>query len=188
MNTVDEETVRRAVAFATEKHRGQFRIGGDPYITHPVAVAEIVRQDGWGTDGIVAALFHDLLEDTDAAESEIRAIGGAAVLEAVRRLTKRKGRPMAEYIEAIRANPIAFAVKGADRLHNLTCAVCASEEFKRKYVLESVDWYLDFRREIPGAVRTLVHSMESPLASLPLQYRLINENAELIQPASTDCK
>ena len=46
---------------------------------------------------------------------------------------------MAEYINAIKLNPIAYAVKAADRLHNLQCAIITDEEFKRKYILETVD-------------------------------------------------
>ena len=62
----DEERYDNALRFAAEKHKGQFRIGGDEYITHPMAVAEIVRQNGYGIDVQIAALFHDLLEDTDS--------------------------------------------------------------------------------------------------------------------------
>ena len=160
----------KALAFATEKHAGQFRIGGLPYITHPVAVAEIIRESSLGMEHQIAALFHDLLEDTDATPQEILDIGGPEVLTAVRLLTKVKGYRMEEYVQAIRENPIAFAVKGADRLHNLRCALVADENFRRHYILESVDWYLDFRPEIPSAVKQLVLSLSEPLAEYPFLY------------------
>ena len=108
----EKERYQKAEAFATEKHKGQFRIGGEPYIMHPLAVAEIVNQ-GYGMDYQITALFHDLLEDTDATEEEIFALGGARVLEAVRLLTKQEGYVMAEYVAGIRSNPIAFVVKAA---------------------------------------------------------------------------
>ena len=79
----DEERYDNALRFAAEKHKGQFRIGGAEYITHPMAVAEIVRQNGYGIDVQIAALFHDLLEDTDATENEILALSNENVLEAV---------------------------------------------------------------------------------------------------------
>ena len=79
----EKERYQKAEAFATEKHKGQFRIGGEPYIMHPLAVAEIVRNQGYGMDYQITALFHDLLEDTDATEEEIFDLGGARVLEAV---------------------------------------------------------------------------------------------------------
>ena len=165
----------RALAFATKKHKGQFRIGGLPYISHPVAVAEIVAEWGYGLPYQIAALFHDLLEDTDATEQEVRAIGGKRVLEAVKRLTKQKGYVMADYVAAIREDDIARVVKAADRLHNLRCALVTNEEFKRKYVLESVDWYLDFAPESPHAVKALVESMESKLTDLSFLYEPVYE-------------
>ena len=58
--------------FAKEKHGTQKRIGGDPYITHPVAVADILKKEGYDIEYQIVALFHDLLEDTDATEDEIR--------------------------------------------------------------------------------------------------------------------
>lgn len=159
-----------ALTLAAEKHNGQFRIGGQPYITHPVAVAQLVRDRGYGADYQIAALFHDLLEDTDAKEQEMAEIGGEKVLEAVRLLTKQKGYNMAEYVAGIRSNPIAFAVKGADRLHNLRCALVTDEEFKRRYILETLDWYLEFDTEIPAAVKALAESLSSPLSELSFLY------------------
>ena len=76
-------------------------------------------------------------------------------------------------IEGIKKNPIAFAVKGADRLHNLQCALVTNVEFKRKYILETVDWYLDFSLEIKKAVKKLAESLEVPIAELSFLYNPI---------------
>ena len=121
----------------------------------------------------ITALFHDLLEDTDATEQEILSLGGERVLCAVKLLTKQKGYVMAEYVAAIKNDPIAFVVKGADRLHNLRSALCADNEFKRKYILESIDWYLGFSKEIPAAVKTLAESLDTPMRELPFLYEPI---------------
>ena len=169
----DEERYEKALSFATQKHKGQYRVGGAEYITHPMAVAEIVRQNGYGIDVRIAALFHDLLEDTDAKESEILKFGNEEILKAVKLLTKQKGYDMAEYVAGIRQNEIAFAVKAADRLHNLRCALVTDTEFKRKYIFETVDWYLDFSPEIPKAVKKLAESLDTPLAELPFLYEPI---------------
>ena len=147
----DQALYEKAYEFAKEKHGTQKRIGGDPYITHPVAVADIEYQ--------IVALFHDLLEDTDATEDEIRSIAGEEVLQAVKLLTKEKGYDMQTYVTRIRQNPIAYAVKGADRLHNLRTASCTSRHFRQKYITETETWYLSFRPDIPQEVEKLKQTL-----------------------------
>ena len=167
------ESYKLALEFAKAKHKGQKRIGGDDYITHPIAVSQIVKNQGFDEIYQIAALFHDLLEDTDATEEEILKYGNQKILEAVILLTKKKGYDMAEYVGSIKQNPIAFAVKAADRLHNLQCAIVTDEEFKRKYILETVDWYLDFSIDIRKAVKRLAESLETPIAELSFLYEPI---------------
>jgi len=170
ITTEDNERFLKALTFTIIKHDGQYRKGGLPYVTHPLSVSEMLRAKGYGIDYMIAGLFHDLLEDTDATEEEILELGGPDVLTAVKLLTKEKGYVMAEYIAHIKENKIACAVKACDRLHNLTCAFAADEEFRRKYILESVDWYLEFDDEIPKAVKALAQSLSKPMAELPLLY------------------
>ena len=169
----DSEMLQRALIFAKEKHDGQKRIGGDDYITHPMAVCEIVKSQGFDKNYQITALFHDLLEDTDSTEEDILKYGNQEILEAVNLLTKKKGYDMAEYVSSIKRNPIAFKVKAADRLHNLQCAIITSEEFKRKYILETLDWYMDFSPEIRNAVKRLAESLETPMAELSFLYEPI---------------
>ena len=169
----DDQKLQLALSFAKAKHKGQKLIGGDDYITHPIAVSEIVKSQGFDENCQIAALFHDLLEDTDATQEEILEYGNQEILEAVNLLTKKKGYDMAEYVSSIKQNPIAFAVKAADRLHNLQCAIITDEEFKRKYILETVDWYLDFSPEIRKTVKRLAESLETPMAELSFLYEPI---------------
>ena len=153
-----------ALQFATEKHAGQTRIGGEPYISHPVAVAKLLEEAGYDEEYQIAGLFHDLLEDTDATYEEIVAYGSPEILEAVELMTKKKGYVMPEYIAGIKSNKMAFAVKGADRLHNLRSAFCADEKFKRKYIRESLEWYAAaFDERIPEAIRQLEATLEETL-------------------------
>ncbi len=173
--TADSPDYIRAIAFATRKHAKQVRMGGMPYIVHPIAVADIVNCWGYGRDYIIAAFFHDLLEDTDATDEEILQIGGPKVLEAVHALTKCENYVMSEYVEGILANDIARVVKAADRLHNLRCAVLAPEDFKHRYVLETLDWYMDLCPEIPLAVRHLASTMEQPIYEAPMDYGNIDD-------------
>ena len=139
-----------SLLFAKDKHEGQTRIGGNPYISHPVAVAKILEEKGF-TDAnyIITALFHDLLEDTDATEQEIAYYGGAEVLTAVKVLTKNKGYKMETYIQDIKNNPIAKMVKLSDRLHNLLSAVVADQVFQKRYVKETEEFYLDLAKGTP---------------------------------------
>ncbi len=164
------EKVASALKYATQKHKGQFRKGGEEYITHPIAVCQIIKEKGYDEKYQITALFHDLLEDTTATEEEIFSLGGNEVLTAVKLLTKKKGYVMAEYVCSIKENPIAFAVKGADRLHNLRSAVVANEDFKRKYIKETVEWYLDFLPEIKSALCSLAKTLESPMPEYPFLY------------------
>jgi (p)ppGpp synthase/HD superfamily hydrolase len=119
-------------------------------------------EKGLYEDYIIAALFHDLLEDTDATEKEISDIGGEAVLAAVKLLTKEKSYQMDSYIAKIKENPIARAVKAADRIHNLSCAHVCSEGFKLRYIKESIDYYLDFDPQVAVLVRGLIGTLENP--------------------------
>ena len=166
---LNSEKCKLALSFATEKHEGQTRRGGIPYITHPIAVAEMMEKKGLGEEYILVGLFHDLLEDTDATDDEILAIGGREVLLAVQLLTKENGYVMSEYIDGIKKNPIAREVKAADRIHNLSCATVCSEEFKLRYIKESIDWYLDFSPEVAVVTRNLISTLASPDA-LPEEY------------------
>jgi len=155
MSAKKTNRLQEAFLFAGKKHEGQYRKGGLPYITHPLAVAEMVKEWGYDEDVQIAALFHDLLEDTDATENDIVRLGGTEVLKVVKLLTKTKDYVMAEYIAAIKSDPIAKVIKAADRLHNLRCAVTADETFRRKYIQESREWYLDFSPEIEREVQEL---------------------------------
>ena len=165
-----------ALEFATKKHQGQFRVGGVPYITHPVAVAEYLKNKNFPIEYQITGLFHDLLEDTDATEEEILNLGGEEVLKAVKLLTKKPGFVMEEYIANIKTNKIAKEVKIADRIHNLLCAPVCSEQFKRRYILESIDYYMDMSEEIGVALKKLIATLSAPLYKNDLSYEPTHDN------------
>ena len=165
------ERYEKALAFATLNHEGQIRKEGIPYITHPVAVAQMLAQQGYDEEYQLAGLFHDLLEDTDATEDEIITLAGENVLTAVKLVTKTKGYNMADYMAKILENPMAKAVKIADRLHNLRCAVNANEAFRRRYIMESIQWYVSLSDEIKTAVIDLNNTLEIPFTEEELWQR-----------------
>ncbi len=133
----------KALEFATRKHGGQFRKEGTEYITHPIAVSQILKDLGYGVEYQITGLFHDLLEDTDATEEEILSLSNEDVLKAVKLLTKQDGYIMKDYIADISNNKLAISVKLADRLHNLRSAGAADEKFIKKYIDETTNYYLD---------------------------------------------
>ena len=157
----EEERYDRLMIFVSKKHAGQTRKGQghEPYIIHPLTVSDYVKGWGYGLDYQMCALCHDLLEDTDATEDEIRELAGDGVLEAVKLLTKKDGYVMEEYISAIKENKMASVVKCADRLHNLRNAVVADDKFKKKYIVETVKYYWDLIPEIREAASDLAQTM-----------------------------
>lgn len=148
----------QAYQYARKMHEGQTRMEGTPYIEHPLAVSQILEEKGYPVSFQICGLFHDLLEDTSASRQVIEDLGGRAVLEAVELLSKTEGYRMADYTAKILANPMAKAVKAADRLHNLRSAVNAPEKFRKKYIRETLDWYFDWDPEIPIALYVLADS------------------------------
>ena len=125
----DMDLVERAYRYADEKHKNQLRKSGEPYIIHPLAVAEIVAEMGLDTDAIAAALLHDCLEDTDASFEELSRMFSqtiAELVEGVTKLTRVQYSTMEEQqMENLRKMFMAMSkdirvilIKIADRLHN----------------------------------------------------------------------
>jgi guanosine-3',5'-bis(diphosphate) 3'-pyrophosphohydrolase len=125
---VDAKLLQRGYDLAEERHRGQLRKSGDPYITHPLAVATILAELGMDTTTLVAALLHDTVEDTGLTTEELTADFGAEVghlVEGVTKLDKVKFGEAAEaetirkMIVAMARDPRVLVIKLADRLHNM---------------------------------------------------------------------
>ena len=115
-----EEKLAKAIAFAAEKHANQKRKDGTPYIFHPLAVAELLKRYDYDIDYQVAGVLHDVLEDTDATDEEVRAFG-EDIYKAVKLVTRPKGADEAEYVKNILTNNMAAVVKNADKIHNMIC-------------------------------------------------------------------
>lgn len=129
-----------ALIFATKKHKNQIRKDGTPYILHPIRVAMDLKD--YGLEYQIAALFHDLLEDTDATEEDILKYSNNNVLEAVKLVTKPNGKYNSKkYIENILKNPISKAVKMADRIDNLRDSCFANIDFQGRYILNTKTYY-----------------------------------------------
>lgn len=152
--------IQKCIEFMKTKHAGQKRKQGTPYYTHPLSVQNMLKEKGFDEDCQVAALFHDLLEDTNCTESEILELSNEKVLKAVKLLTKTEGYIMSEYIENISKNNIAKMVKLADRIHNLSESKETTKEFQTKYIKETKEWFLNLAK---GTVfeKELIEVLES---------------------------
>lgn len=124
----------KAVNFATEKHDGQKRVDGKPYITHPLAVAEFVE----GIEERIVAVLHDILEDTDVTIEDLYRNFGSKIAMAVMFLTKEENELYENYITRLKLtkNALSIAVKIADLKHNLSTIENIPDLDKRKRLKE----------------------------------------------------
>ena len=148
----DCERLKAAYRFSDEAHLGQFRQSGEPYVSHPLAVAEICTQWRLDAQALMAALLHDTVEDTSATSQEITERFGTEVAELVDGLSKLEAVEFRNREEAqaenFRKMLLAMArdvrvilIKIADRLHNMRTLGCVSAEKKRRVAKETIDIY-----------------------------------------------
>ncbi|MBD5131731.1 MAG: bifunctional (p)ppGpp synthetase/guanosine-3',5'-bis(diphosphate) 3'-pyrophosphohydrolase [Clostridiales bacterium] len=146
------EMLDSALRYAVSKHDGQFRISGEPYITHPIAVANLLLDIGLDSATIAAALLHDCIEDTSATDEEITALFGSEVCMLVTAVTKLEKMVFKskeeEQAENFRRMFFAMAkdirvilVKLADRLHNMRTIGALKPERQIAMATETLDIY-----------------------------------------------
>ena len=144
--------VRRAYAVGAAAHHGQTRRSGEPYITHPIAVATLLADMGMDTETLCAAILHDALEDTALKRATIAQEFGepvAELVEGVTKLDKLHFRDRQEAAaESFRKMLLAMArdlrvilIKLADRLHNMRTLDAMSDESRRRIARETLDIY-----------------------------------------------
>ena len=177
-------SVRRAFLVGAHAHRAQTRKSGEPYITHPVAVAAILADLGMDTETLLAAILHDTLEDTELTRPELVAEFGETVAELVDGVTKLdsvKFRTRQEAAaESFRKMLLAMArdlrvilIKLADRLHNMRTLGSMAPESRRRIARETLEIYA------PIAHRLGMNRFRSELQDLgfralyPDRYRII---------------
>ena len=148
----DLEKITQAYKVAERAHEGQLRTSGEPYITHPIAVAAILLDYCMDTDTICAALLHDTVEDTDVTLEELRKKFGEDVAIMVDGVTKiglvplvSKEEQQAENIRkilmAMSKDIRVIIIKLADRLHNMRTLAARPPEKQRKTSLETMNFY-----------------------------------------------
>jgi len=169
--TADAEAIRRAYRYADEKHRGQMRHSGEPYITHPLGVARIAAGLGLDPETIQAALLHDVVEDTGASREDIEAEFGpqvAALVDGVTKLTRihfesqeeRQAENYRKLIISMSSDIRVLLVKLCDRLHNMRTLSYMSKSKQMQKARETLEVYA------PLAHRLGIHSLKWELEDL----------------------
>jgi guanosine-3',5'-bis(diphosphate) 3'-pyrophosphohydrolase len=167
--------IRSAVEWARDLHGGQNRESGEPFLMHPLAVALILVGLRLDADTVIAAVLHDVLEDTAAERPELRERFGKTVEALVNGVTKiesiRARSKTAVEAETVRKMLFAMArdvrvilIKLADRLHNMRTLEFLSPERRRRYALESLDIYA------PLAGRLGISWLKNELEDLALKH------------------
>uniref|UniRef100_UPI00258A561C HD domain-containing protein n=1 Tax=Pseudomonas sp. TaxID=306 RepID=UPI00258A561C len=178
--------VREAYRFSDEMHLGQVRKSGEPYISHPIAVAEICAEWKLDAQAIMAALLHDVIEDQDVKKEELIERFGAPVANLVDGLSKLEKIEFQSLVEAqaenFRKMLLAMAsdvrvilIKLADRLHNMRTLGVMVPAKKRRIAGETMEVY------VPIAHRLGLNNIYRELQDLafshlyPLRYRTLTK-------------
>ena len=179
------DTVAKAYEFGARAHEGQTRKTGEPYITHPVAVAHELGRMHLDAEAIIAALLHDVVEDTDITLDDLTEEFGeevAALVDGVSKLDQIQFRSRAEaQAESFRKMMLAMIedirvilVKLADRLHNMQTMAAMPAEKQRRIARETIDIYAPIANRL-GINRFKVELEDLGFKYLyPMRYRVID--------------
>ena len=180
----DWQFVKRAFLLAKEAHKGVRRRSGEPYIIHPIEVAIIcVREIGLGKKSVVAALLHDVVEDTEYTVEDISRIFTPKIASMVDGLTKMAGvykndtTEQAEYFRKVLLtlsdDVRVIIIKIADRLHNMRTLGAMPRNKQIKITSETIYLF------VPLAYRLGLHAIKSELEDLCMKYRFPEEYEEI---------
>ncbi|MGN1003769.1 MAG: RelA/SpoT family protein, partial [Oscillospiraceae bacterium] len=175
MPNADFDRLAAAFHYADEHHAQQLRKDGSPFVTHPLAVADIVAEMGLDLDSVIAALLHDTIEDTDATHEEIAKLFGTTVADLVEGVTKltrvQYTSKEEEQMENLRKMLMAMAkdirvilIKICDRLHNMRTMAYQSPRKQKEKALETMEIYA------PIAHRLGMQKVKWELEDTSLQY------------------
>ena len=180
----DVALVERAYQFSDSAHVGQFRKSGEPYITHPLAVASILSQWRLDAQGLAAALLHDVMEDTAVTKAELESKFGKPVADMVDGVSKLDqieftSREEAQ-AESFRKMLLAMAqdvrvilIKLADRLHNMRTLDAMAPAHRRRIARETIDIYAPIANRL-GLNALYVELQDLAFKHLyPLRFRVL---------------
>ena len=185
-NDEDWNFIKRAFFLAKEAHEGVRRRSGEPYLLHPIAVAKIVIEEiGLGVKSVVAALLHDVVEDTEYSVEDMERIFGPKIASMVDGLTKMSGvfnadtSEQAEYFRKVLLtlsdDVRVILIKIADRLHNMRTLGAMPMNKQIKITGETIYLFA------PLAYRLGLYSIKSELEDICMKYRFPQQYAEITQ-------
>ena len=156
LNIKEREDVLRACYFGDMAHIKDKRKSGEPYITHPIAVAQILAGFLLDRDTIIASILHDTVEDTEVSGALIASEFGETVAQLVDGVTKLKSANMSKQqsqaatfhkiLNATLIDPRVLIIKLSDRLHNMSTMEAVREEKQKSTARETLDFYVPFAR------------------------------------------
>ncbi|MDR2338912.1 MAG: bifunctional (p)ppGpp synthetase/guanosine-3',5'-bis(diphosphate) 3'-pyrophosphohydrolase [Deltaproteobacteria bacterium] len=193
----DVELIRQAYTFAALAHKGGTRLSGEPYLSHPLAVASILANMKLDAVSIAAGLLHDTVEDTKVTIADIRKNFGdefgptlATIIDGVTKFGKTNFKTKSER-QAANLFKMVFAslkdlrvmlVKLADRLHNMRTLSYMRPEKRREIASETLDYYAPF------ATRLGIHKIKAELEDLSLFHLHPKEYTSIIENLATGQK
>ena len=132
----------KAINIAEEYHAKMYRRSGEPFVSHPIRIANALVSLGVDDENIlIVSILHDVLEDTLITREELLEIFSEDIVQSIELLTKQKGLDNDCYYENIRLNPISSIVKIADRCHNVS-TMYFFDENKIKLYIEETEKYI----------------------------------------------
>lgn len=147
----DMKLYEKVLTFVKEKHTGQFRRSGEPVINHPIGVANLLKEKGYGLDYQIVGLLHDTIEDAGVTAKELLELTGSQeIVDGVLSLTKTDDMSLEESIENAKKNPYGRVIKGSDRLHNAktTYKDKNTQEFISGFIFKSMVYYVPALKEV----------------------------------------
>ncbi|GAA2992773.1 hypothetical protein GCM10020229_01580 [Kitasatospora albolonga] len=178
--------IERAYAVAEKWHRGQKRKSGDPYITHPLAVATILAELGMDAPTLMAGLLHDTVEDTDYGLETLRRDFGDSVALLVDGVTKldrvkfgeaAQAETVRKMVVAMAKDPRVLVIKLADRLHNMRTMRYLKREKQEKKARETLEIYAPLAHRL--GMNTIKWELED-LAFAILYPKMYDEIVRLV--------
>ena len=176
----EKDKIASAAVYAAKKHGDQKRKSGEPYIIHPLAVAETLMNIGMDADTICAGLLHDILEDTETTQEELESLFGKEVgmmvegVTKISHITDNKSIQEAETIKkmffAMSKDVRVILIKLADKLHNMKTAIYLEPKRRQEFAQDCLDIFAPIADSL--GMQTIKSELKNSLRSADVRHKL----------------